>query len=174
MAEYVNFLENSHMDHPTFAIREATPKDAGSLTQLINAAFEVERFFKNNDRTNVDGVRTYMTTGKFLIAEDPAGFAACIYVELRGDRGYFGLLSVDPSRQRTGLGRTMVEAAEEYMRNHGCQCSDMHIVNLRTELPSFYAKLGYEVTGTEPFTGQGAPETPCHFINYSKQLKHHS
>jgi N-acetylglutamate synthase-like GNAT family acetyltransferase len=151
-------------------IRVAEEQDVEPLTHIINAAFAVERFFKIDDRTNVDGVRKYMTTGKFLVAEDSTGIAACIYVELHGERGYFGLLSVDPSRQKSGLGRTMVTAAEGYMRKQGCLWSDMHIVNLRAELPAFYSKLGYEITGTEPFIGQGAPDVECHFINFTKKL----
>ena len=159
------------MDKSELVIRLAEiNNDVETLTGVINAAFAVERFFKNADRIDANGVRASMAKGHFLIAEDAAGIAACIYIELRGVRGYFGLLSVDPSRQKTGLGRKMVDATEDFMRKHGCQWSDMHIVNLRIELPAFYVKLGYEVTDTEPFTGQGAPEIECHFINFTKKL----
>ena len=162
--------ENESMDNRTFVIRQADENDVGALARVINAAFAVERFFKNADRIDAKGVKASMAKGHFLIAEDATGIAACIHIELRGERGYFGLLSVDPSRQKAGLGRKMVEAAEDFMRRHGCKWSDMHIVNLRTELPAFYAKLGYGVIGSEPFTGQGAPDVACHFINFTKKL----
>ena len=112
-----------------------------------------------------------MGKGRFIITEDDAGMAACIFVELRGERGYFGLLSVDPTRQKTGLGRKMITATEDYFRSHGCIHSDMRIVNVRKELPGFYARLGYTVTGTASFEGSiVVPLIPCHFINYTKVL----
>ena len=86
-------------------IRRAAESDAGALTRLINAAFEVEKFFIESDRISLPQVREYFHTGAFLVAEDGGEMAACVYVELRGERGYFGLLSVDPARQRSGLGR---------------------------------------------------------------------
>jgi len=73
--------------------------------------------------------------------------AAGVYVEMRGDRSYLGLLSVDPGKQKTGLGRRMVAAAEEFAREMGSHAMDMTVVNLRTELPPFYEKLGLEKLG---------------------------
>ena len=49
-------------------------------------------------------------------------------------------------------GRKLVEASEAYARNHGCAHMDLHIVNVREELPAFYRRLGYRETGTEEFT----------------------
>src|SRR6266851_10033916 len=81
--------------------RVASPADAEALAALINAAFRVELPFIEGDRTNPDGVRAYIEKGKFLLAENTAGLAGCVYVEIRGDRGYLGLLGVDPQRQRS-------------------------------------------------------------------------
>ena len=64
-------------------------------------------------------------------------------MEVRGTRGYFGMLAVDPSRQSSGVGRRLVELAEQYARDHGCSVMDIRVVNLRTELQPFYRKLGY-------------------------------
>jgi GNAT superfamily N-acetyltransferase len=109
-------------------------------------------------------------TGKFLLAIDVAGLAGCIYLELRGERGYFGYLAVEPSRQRSGVGRRLVLAGEDYLRSQRCRFSDMRIVNLRAELPEFYRRLGYSEVSTEPFSGEGEPRLACHFVNFSKLL----
>jgi len=150
-------------------IRQAASGDVEVLTRLINAAFEVERFFKNGDRTSPDGVRALLATGAMLIAEDGAGGpAGSVYVEIRGDRVYIGMMSVDPSHQGRGLGRTLMTAAEAYGRARGCLVADITVVNLRTELPPFYRRLGYVETGTEPFPE--ATLRPCHLVTMSKPL----
>lgn len=151
-------------------IRQAAESDAGVLTRLINAAFEVEKFFLESDRISLAQVREYFHTGAFLVAEDGGEMAACVYVELRGERGYFGLLSVDRVCQRSGLGRRMVAAAEEFCREAGCRFMDLRIVNLREELPAYYTKLGYSETGASPFPAEVETKLPCHFIEMTKAL----
>ena len=151
-------------------IRTALERDVDALARLINSAFRVEQPFIDGDRTNPDGVRTYMEKGKFLLAEDAAGIAACVYVELRGDRGYLGLLGVDPQRQGTGLGRKLMDAAENFFRRAGCVAVDLRVVSARTPLPSFYRRLGYLETGTAPFAPDVPAKVPCHYILMSKTL----
>ncbi|MFY9728975.1 MAG: GNAT family N-acetyltransferase [Candidatus Acidiferrales bacterium] len=150
--------------------RFAADADAEAISTLVNAAFKVERFFIDGDRIVPEKVREMIRRGKFMLAEDGGAMVACVYVELRGQRAYFGLLGVDPSRQCQGLGRKMVEEAEDYARAAGCEFMDLRIVNLRTELPPFYRRLGYVETGTEPFAADAAPSQPCHFIKMSKPL----
>lgn len=155
------------------ALRTARPADVGAVTAIINAAYQVERFFIDGDRTSEDEVRRYMAKGAFLVAEEDGRPAGCVYVEQRGDRGYFGLLAVDPAQHGKGLGRTLVEAAEERLRRAGCIAMDISVVDLRTELPPFYRRLGYVETGTAPFPDPEKATRPCHFILMSKPLNGH-
>jgi predicted N-acetyltransferase YhbS len=150
--------------------RLTTEADAEAISVLVNTAFKVERFFTDGDRISPEKVREMMRRGKFMLAEDDGAMIACVYVELRGQRAYFGLLGVGPSRQGQGLGRKMVEEAEDYARAAGCEFMDLRIVNLRSELPPFYRRLGYVETGTEPFAADAEPSLPCHFIKMSKPL----
>ncbi|MGA8145163.1 MAG: GNAT family N-acetyltransferase [Candidatus Acidiferrales bacterium] len=151
-------------------IRDGVPADAEAITKLVNDAFKVERFFIDRDRIDAAKVRAMLQTGKYLLAEDAGGLIACVYVELRGERGYFGLLAVDPARQGKGFGRKMIIEAEDYARAAGCAFMDLRIVNLRTELPPFYLRLGYVETSTEPFAADAEPSQPCHFITMSRAL----
>jgi ribosomal protein S18 acetylase RimI-like enzyme len=153
----------------TTAARVAALEEAPALAALINAAFEVERFFVEGDRTSAAEVGALMAKGAFLVAEAEGALSACVYVETRGRRGYFGLLAVDPRRRGSGLGRALVAAAEDHLRVRGCEAADIHVVNLRTELPPFYRRLGYAETGTVPFP-EGRATQPCHFIRMSKPL----
>ena len=141
-----------------------------ALAALINIAFRVELPFIEDDRINPRGVRAYMGKGKFLIAEDSAGLVGCVYAELRSDRGYLGLLGVEPRRQGTGLGRRLMDAAEEFFRDAHCVAIDLRIVSARTPLPGFYRHLGYVETGTAPLPPDAPVKVPCHFILMSKLL----
>jgi GNAT superfamily N-acetyltransferase len=137
---------------------------------VINAAYEVEKFFVSGDRTDVDTVRRLMTTGRFLVERDAAGaLAGVVYVERRGDRGYFGMLAVDPAHQGQGFGRRLIAAAEADAHAGGCHAMDIRVVNLRTELPPFYRRLGYVETATEAVDDPRALQ-PFHFVVMSKTL----
>ena len=159
-------------------VRMAVAADAGALMAVINAAFVVERFFIDGDRVNLEMVRAFLDKGEFLIAGDDTsddsgegnGVAACVYVEVRGERGYLGLLSVDPVRQKAGLGRLLVEAAEEHCRTRGCRAMDLRVVNVRAELPAFYRRLGYAENGTEEFPAEEATKLACHFLKMTKAI----
>jgi len=152
-------------------MRNAESADAESIARLVNAAFRPERFFVDADRTSPDKVRALLEKGKFLLAEVAGGLVACVYVELRGERGYFGLLAVDPARQRTGIGSRLIDAAEDYCRSAGCRFMDLTTVNLRKELPGYYRRRGYVENGTLPFPDdQHPPKMPCHLVKMSKSL----
>ena len=148
----------------------AQPSDAESIARLVNDAFRPERFFTEGDRTNPDKVRALFDRGKFLLLMDENTLAGCVYVEKDGERGYLGLLAVDPARQRSGIGTRLVSAAEDDCRSAGCRFMDLTIVNLRPELPPYYHRLGYTETGVLPFPADQHPKLPVHLVQMSKQL----
>ena len=154
----------------SLSLRVGHADDVNALAVLVNAAFRVEQPFIEGDRTNPDGVRAYMVRGKFLLAEDCSSLAGCVFVERRGDRGYLGLLGVDASRQGTGLGRKLMDAAENFFREAGCISIDLRVISARTPLPAFYRHLGYVETGSAPFAPDVPAKVPCHYILMSKTI----
>jgi len=152
------------------SLRIATQNDAAAIARLVNAAFLVEQFFIERDRTNPATVRGLMEKGKFLLAEDGPDLLGCVFFEIRGERGYFGMLSIDPSRQRMGVGHQLVNAVEKYFRDVGCKFSDLKIVNVRTELHTIYHRWGYVDTGTAIYDDPNPTKMPVHFIMMSKPL----
>jgi len=151
------------------SIREAAAGDGGELLRVINDAFSVEQFFSPGPRLTPAELDGYFARGTFLIAEEDGAVAGCVFVERSPPSGYFGLLSVDRTRQQRGIGRRLVAAAEDFCRSAGCDTIRIRVVNLRTELPPFYESLGYSQAGTEEFESLNVT-LPCHFIVMSKRL----
>ena len=158
------------MQMKTDSTRIAKHADAAKITAVINAAFRIaEKFFLDEDRITQTEVEELLGKGAFLLAETDDQLDGCVYVELRGERSYLGLLSVDPDRQQGGLGSLLMNAAENYCRERGSGFMDILIVNLREDLPPFYRKRGYVENGTTPFH-DAETKIPCHFINMAKPL----
>jgi predicted N-acetyltransferase YhbS len=156
---------------PSMEIRTAAGTDIERIIALVNLAFGVERFFVYGDRINSDQVKAMFQSGTFLLAETSGQLVGCIYLELRSDRAYFGLLSVDPSLQRQGIGRGLANEAERRARMAGCEFMDILAVNVRPELPPIYQRMGYLESGTAPFPANVPTKVPCHFLRMSKDLR---
>jgi N-acetylglutamate synthase-like GNAT family acetyltransferase len=152
-------------------MRLADDRDEEAITVLINVAFrKAEGFLIDRDRVDRHLMQSLLQTGNFLVAEEDGALLGCAYIELRGERAYLGLLSVDPARQKAGMGSALMIAAEDYAAKAGCGYMDIQVINLRQELPGFYHRLGYTDTGTAPLPPHVKPKTPCHFIKMSKPL----
>ncbi len=150
------------------SVRRATAADAPALADLINAAYAVEEFFVDGDRTTPGEVAELVANGTFVVLEDdavPGRLAAAVYVE----RGYFGMLSVRPELQGRGLGKRMVRIAEALCEAHGCHEVDLRIINLREELARWYRSLGYREVGTRPYEHRPT-KRPCHFVEMRKAM----
>jgi GNAT superfamily N-acetyltransferase len=158
------------MGNEEFAYRNADESDVDALIVLINRAFEVERPFFTSERIDLAEALEHFKKGTFILAEDGGTVVGCNYVELRSDSGYFGLLSIDPSYQGRGLGRKLVERAEEFCGRAGCPLMRIRVLNHRTELPPFYQKLGYHIAGTEEVKQVATARMPYNFIVMEKEL----
>src|SRR5215475_13534917 len=117
-----------------FRERFGEPADTDALVTLINVAFRPEQIAIEGDRINAKRLQPFFTTGKFLVLEDREGLAGCVYAELRGHRGYIGLLSLRPILQGRGLGRRLMELAEKHLANAGCEAADLRTISARTDL----------------------------------------
>jgi GNAT superfamily N-acetyltransferase len=151
-------------------VRTATVEESEVLAKLINEAFIVEAFFKIGDRTSAEEVAALMRDGGEFLVIDGLPLSGCVYLKCTGDRAYFGMLSIDPARQRQGLGRQLIDAVEARARERGCRAMDIHIVDLREELPPYYRRLGYVENGTLPFSEPERASRGCSFIVMSKAL----
>ena len=158
--------------HASLHTRPATPADLPGLVKIINAAYSIESFLEGT-RTDLAHLTASLQTGTILVLEEADGNPlASVYAEVRGERGYLGILAVDPAHQGRGLARLVVEAAAEHLRRQGCRALDISVLSLRPELLPIYRRFGVVETGTEEFH---YPRTfrdgaRCHCIVMSKEL----
>ena len=163
---------NQKADSSPIHFRLATPADRPHLILLINSAFSIETFLEGT-RTDEARLASMMQKGSILVAEDlTSRLLACVYTELRGNRGYLGQLAVGPAHQGSGLARRIVQAAEDRFRQLGCEAVDITVLSLRPELLPIYRRFGYIETGTEEFNPSRPlkPGLECHCIVMSKKL----
>jgi len=152
--------------------RVAGHADVPALVTLINRAYRVEEFFVHGERTSAADARARMARpgGAFLVVEDEQGMAGAVFVQVAGDRGFFAMLAVDPDRQKQGIGRQLIAAAEEHCRAAGCRHLDLDIVNVREELPAFYARFGFAPYDTAAFHEPEKLKRAAHLILMTKAL----
>ena len=154
--------------------RYAAEADIPEIVRIINSAFRVEDFFIDGDRTTGADIAARMADrdARFLVVDAPesSALAASVLVDVHGDRGHFAMLSVDPPFQGRGLSRLLMNAVEDHCRAAGCISLDIEVVNLREELPSFYAAIGFEPVATVPFPDSRKLRRDAHLVQMTKRL----
>jgi ribosomal protein S18 acetylase RimI-like enzyme len=92
----------------------------------------------------------------FLVYEGPGGVLGCVNLQQDGSRLYLGMFAVDPETQGRGIGKALLQAADEHGRNIGCQSIYMTVISVRKELIDWYCRHGYADSGErKPFPEDG-------------------
>jgi ribosomal protein S18 acetylase RimI-like enzyme len=78
-----------------------------------------------------------------LVLEDRSEIVASVMVGHDGHRGALYYLSVEPARQRQGLGREMVHAAEQWLAERGVWKINLMIRRENAAARGFYERLGF-------------------------------
>jgi DNA-binding MarR family transcriptional regulator/GNAT superfamily N-acetyltransferase len=147
----------------------------------VEAGWNTEAHFIDGDRTSVALLSEEMATkpeATLLAWRRLSGdLQGCVWLEPLGDDvWYLGSLTVDPHVQNAGLGRQLLTASENWVREQGGREIRMTVVNVRESLIAWYARRGYQPTGeTEPFpyedTRFGIPKrTDLCFVGLGKAL----
>lgn len=107
-------------------------------------------------RIDLEGLHAAVTdqTHAVLVALADGTLVACVEITNRGNAiAYLGMLSVDPTLQAQGLGRQLINAAEQHAQKQwGTRVMEMTVIVQRVELIAYYERRGYRNTGkTAPF-----------------------
>ena len=61
-----------------------------------------------------------------------------------GHRGWIYYVACDPNHRNQGIGRSMVEAAEQWLKNKGVVKIMLMVRETNTQVVEFYKRLGFE------------------------------
>jgi ribosomal protein S18 acetylase RimI-like enzyme len=103
----------------TVAIRRAASRDIPDMVAVVNLAFQVQHDILAGERTSHEEVRRLMEHSAFLVAVEDHAMVGVVQLQASGTSGYLGMMAVDPKFRRTGIGRALLEAAENYCREQG-------------------------------------------------------
>lgn len=153
-----------NLDTSETELRYAQPSDAADVVALIESAYrgEVSRAGWTTEADLLDGQRTDPEEIQGIL-EDPharlllvvrAGtLVGCVLLKDEGGRAYIGMFAVRPGLQGQGMGKMLLEGAEQRaMLEFGAKMARMTVIEQRTELIAWYERRGYRNTArTEPF-----------------------
>ncbi|MFD0767205.1 GNAT family N-acetyltransferase [Mucilaginibacter lutimaris] len=141
------------------AITPAILTDVPELVALINSAYRGESSKKgwtteanliDGQRIDAEGLTEQMDDSDAIILKntnDEGHITGCVYLQKRSDKLYLGMLTVSPTLQAGGLGRKLLQAAEDYARSINYHTIVMTVITTRTELLEWYERRGYSKTG---------------------------
>lgn len=146
-------------------IRPAARPDLPAVHALIESAYRGdsarqgwthEADLLGGQRTDLAMLGTIINDPdqRILVAVEGAVVIGCVQIARKEHgKSYLGLLSVDPLRQTSGLGRQLITAAEDAAAAcFGAQVIEMTVIRQRSELIGYYLRRGYSLTGEErPF-----------------------
>lgn len=140
--------------------RAATLADVDAIVPLVNAAYRGvggERGWTTEEHL-VEGMRAERGEILAMMAAPDSHFELALdedgallgSVHLRGEPDgacYLGMLSVDPRLQAKGVGRALLARSEELARAWGRSRMRITVLEVRSELLSYYERRGYHPTG---------------------------
>ena len=79
-----------------------------------------------------------------LVGRDGSAIVATVMVGHDGHRGWVYYVAVDPDARGKGYGRTIMDAAEAWLRERGVQKVMLMVRQENTKVQAFYEQLGYD------------------------------
>jgi GNAT superfamily N-acetyltransferase len=157
------------------------------LTGLINAVYAIAEdglWVSGAQRTSAPQLTQLIEAGELAVATLDGELAGAVRVHaLSGDTGEFGMLAAVPELRGRGVGRALIDFAEDRSRDRGLRTMRLELlVPLNWRHPSkeyldrWYRRLGYRVVHTTTLD-ENYPElapllaTPCELRIYEKPLE---
>lgn len=146
-----------HAHHPDVRIRTAAAEDKEFLTQIASRLLigyarwrDPARMLTTVEGYLLEGLEAQPEKGFMFIAEGPDGTRLGVVsishnVNFTGERqAYMGELAVVEEAEGRGIGRLLVEMAEQWARDNGYDLLVLETGAANSRGRGFYAKLGYK------------------------------
>lgn len=133
----------SSADQPA-ELRQASQADLPSIQRVIAAAYD--KYLSRMDQPPAPLIRDYrqaIETGAVWVTGSPV--AGLISLTQTDDLILIENVAVHPDLQGNGLGRRLMEFAEEQARKHMIRRLALYTNEVMTENQAIYARLGYLV-----------------------------
>ena len=128
----------------SLTIRSAELHDEGGIVALWRACDLIP-----SDGDPIADIR-FAKSGKcsdVLIGTDDGGkVVGSVMVGHDGHRGWLYEVASAPDARGLGIGREMMAAAEDWLRQRGVQYAQLLVLETNTKVVSFYEHLGFQVS----------------------------
>lgn len=139
--------------------RDATHLDIPWLVDLVTRAYRgdasrkgwtTEADILDGQRIDAERMRDIIDAKQsaVIVASLDGKPLACAHVAIEDDAGYFGMFSVEPEAQGTGIGKLVLAEAERIVYTRWqSSLMRMTVIDVRESLLAFYERRGYVRTG---------------------------
>ena len=128
----------------------ADATDRIQVVQLWRRVFGYET--AHNEPNLAISKKIAIKDGLFFVAVEGKEVIGTIMAGYDGHRGWLYAVAVDPNRRLGGLGRLLVEHAENALAHLGCMKINLQLLSTNEATAAFYKSLGYIV---EPRVSMG-------------------
>lgn len=165
-------------------ITTATLEDVPALEKLINSAYRgetsklgwtTEANLLQDKRITADELYETINKNTILKYTDNNTIIGCVLLADKGNKLYLGMLTVSPELQNSGIGKKLLQKAEEHALSLNLPKIAMTVISIREELIAWYNRHGFIDTGVrEPFPLNGTDaiisQLPLEFIVLEKNI----
>lgn len=143
--------------------RWANIEDAQNISELVNRGYRgdsskmgwtTEADLLGGQRTDAQTIKSILQSSnqKILLLEMENEITGCVLLEKEDFKTLFGMFVINPTSQGHGLGKLLMNEAENLARTQGSTLMEMTVITSRIELIDFYKRRGYKATGIKkPF-----------------------
>jgi ribosomal protein S18 acetylase RimI-like enzyme len=144
-------------------ISKATIVHVTEITNLVNSAYRGETSKKGwtTEANILEGSRITETelieilqdtNNTLLIYQENNKIIGTVLLTNKKTKLYLGMLTISPELQNSGLGKKLLQAAEDFAHSVHLPKIVMTVITIREELIAWYKRNGYLDTGErEPF-----------------------
>jgi ribosomal protein S18 acetylase RimI-like enzyme len=144
-------------------ITKATLDNITEITNLVNSAYRGETSKKGwtTEANILEGTRITETeltetlldkNNTILVYQENDKIIGTVLLTNKKTELYLGMLTISPELQNSGLGKKLLQAAEDFAHSLDLPKIVMTVISVRDELIAWYKRNGYIDTGKrEPF-----------------------